>query len=341
MNRLLASILATAFFFSGCSDPVRTDADSVTLDAPLLALLAGEHATLTATVLPGHADNKRLAWSSSDKAVATVDASGGITAVAAGRAAITAQSHNGKTVSCEVAVAGAVLHEGSTGALTWKLFDNGMLGIRGSGAMPDYEYSHESPSHNTPWYGHRELITGIAISPGITTVGGSAFCNCAQATSAAIPESVTGIGRFAFTDCGALTGITIPDGITSVEHGTFYACSALADIHIPGSVTRIGESAFSGCRALTNIVLPDGVTTIGECAFWYCGSLTSVVIPSSVTSIGRQAFFHCRNLKEIAIPDGITKIEKDTFDSCAALRSITIPGSVTISIPGLSTIAPI
>ena len=78
---------------------------SVSLDKTSLSLNVGENSTLLATVLPANADNKAVTWSSSNTAIATVDASGKVTAVAAGSAVITVTTTDGgKTATCTVTV---------------------------------------------------------------------------------------------------------------------------------------------------------------------------------------------------------------------------------------------
>ncbi len=78
----------------------------LTLDKNTLALFAGDSATLTAAVTPDNATNKTLTWTSSNTAVATVDQSGKVTAVAPGTAAITVTTNDGsgKVASCPVTV---------------------------------------------------------------------------------------------------------------------------------------------------------------------------------------------------------------------------------------------
>jgi len=73
--------------------------------------VGGETLTLTATVAPANAKDKTVTWTTSDDAVATVDANGVVTAVAAGTATITATATNGtddtsddKTATCTVTV---------------------------------------------------------------------------------------------------------------------------------------------------------------------------------------------------------------------------------------------
>ena len=80
---------------------------SVTLDRQQLSLTEGSSTTLQATVLPENASNRTVTWSSSDALVASVDASGTLTARKAGSAVITAAASNGLTASCQVTVTAA------------------------------------------------------------------------------------------------------------------------------------------------------------------------------------------------------------------------------------------
>lgn len=78
----------------------------LTLSAETLTVYLGETAQLTATVNED-ADDKTLTWTSSDANIATVDANGVVTPVAAGTVTITAATTDGsgKTASCTVTVA--------------------------------------------------------------------------------------------------------------------------------------------------------------------------------------------------------------------------------------------
>ena len=77
----------------------------VKLNTETLELFTSNTATLTATVQPGNATNQNVTWSSSDGAVATVDANGNVTAVKEGTAAITVTTDDGnKTAVCTVTV---------------------------------------------------------------------------------------------------------------------------------------------------------------------------------------------------------------------------------------------
>ena len=81
--------------------------ESVTLGKTELELIIGQaDVTLTATVKPDDATDKTVTWTSSNPAVATVDANGTVHAVAAGEATITAQAGD-KTATCVVTVTAA------------------------------------------------------------------------------------------------------------------------------------------------------------------------------------------------------------------------------------------
>ena len=77
----------------------------VTLNKTELSLTVGSSEQLTATVAPAEADNKSVTWTSSNPAVATVDASGNVTAVGTGTATITVTTADGgRTATCTVTV---------------------------------------------------------------------------------------------------------------------------------------------------------------------------------------------------------------------------------------------
>lgn len=78
----------------------------VALDKTSAELQVGKTLTLTATVTPDNATDKAVVWTSSNDAVATVDANGVVTAKAEGTATITATA-GGKTATCTVTVKAA------------------------------------------------------------------------------------------------------------------------------------------------------------------------------------------------------------------------------------------
>jgi uncharacterized protein YjdB len=77
---------------------------SVMLDKTSVEMTEGDELSLTATVLPNNAANKGVTWNSSDSSVASVS-NGKVTALKAGKTAITVRSDDGgKTATCDVIV---------------------------------------------------------------------------------------------------------------------------------------------------------------------------------------------------------------------------------------------
>ena len=167
--------------------------------------------------------------------------------------------------------------------LQWKLTDEGVLTITGTGEMQDWHKSKPSP-----WHADKS-VKQVIIGDGVTTIGSSAFSDCDSLTSVTIPNSVTTIGSSAFAGCSSLTSVTIGNSVTTIGHGAFYGCSSLTSVTIGNSVTEIGYYAFSGCSSLTSVTIPNSVTTIGYYAFSGCKNvkqITSEAVTPPICSAG-------------------------------------------------------
>lgn len=107
---LLFSLILSGVIYScsGKEDPTPTTTSTpvtaITLNPTSISLKVGESATISATVSPSSATNKKIIWSSSNASVATVD-EGKVTAKAAGSADIIALSDDsGIKATCTVTV---------------------------------------------------------------------------------------------------------------------------------------------------------------------------------------------------------------------------------------------
>lgn len=87
---------------------------SVTFDKNSLRLKPTDTYTLSATVLPESAFDKSMTWTSSNSSVATVSASGTITAVSDGTTTIKATANNGVNAECSVTVSSQAAHSGTS-----------------------------------------------------------------------------------------------------------------------------------------------------------------------------------------------------------------------------------
>ena len=220
-----------------------------------------------------------------------------------------------------VVESGATLTGGAAGdgsGVTWQLTENTddsstyTLKISGSGAMEDYQ-----TSSSRPWNNFRDQITSVVISPGVTSIGNSAF-----------------------TLFSKLIHVDIADSVISIGDRAFSYCSSLTDIKIPQSVTYIGGVVFRECTNLSSITLSNNITSIGPFAFEKCTNLTSITIPGSVTAIGPNAFENCTNLTSITIPGSVISISRNVFDGCTSLNDIRYSGTSESVISALSGYAP-
>ena len=85
--------------------PAAVAVTDVALNKSAVTLEEGQNEKLTATIAPANATNKNITWSSDKPDIASVDASGKVTANKAGKAVITVKSEDGgKTASCTVKV---------------------------------------------------------------------------------------------------------------------------------------------------------------------------------------------------------------------------------------------
>ena len=104
----------------------------------------------------------------------------------------------------------------------------------------------------------------VSFAEGLTplTIGESAFAD-SYLTYIDIPNRLTSIGNSAFLNCAHLESVSIPASVTSIDEGAFYYCSNLAKVYIfAPSLTTYGADAFDENAAGRKIyVLPEAVET--------------------------------------------------------------------------------
>ena len=99
------SATCTVTVTAASTEPEVVPVTGVTLSQTAVTLDIDQSITLTTTVAPENATNKAVTWASDKTDVATVDANGKVTAVAAGTANITVTTADGgKTATCTVTV---------------------------------------------------------------------------------------------------------------------------------------------------------------------------------------------------------------------------------------------
>ena len=197
---------------------------------------------------------------------------------------------------------------------------------------------------------YQSKLKTVVIPANATTIGNSAFEQCASLISIDIPANVETIGTAVFWGCSSLTTVTFEKGSqlktigggSSSYYGAFSCCTALTSIEIPASVETIGASAFKGCSKLATVTFEkeSQLKTIGggsysSGAFSDCTALTSIEIPASVETIEAAAFKGCSSLATVTFENG-SQLKTigggssyyGAFSDCTALTSIEIPASV-------------
>ena len=202
---------------------------------------------------------------------------------------------------------------------------------------------------------YQSKLKTVVIPANVTTIGNSAFDQCASLTSIEIPASVETIGEAAFKGCSSLATVTFEKGSQlktiggDFYYGAFSGCP-ITSIEIPASVETIGEAAFRGCSSLATVTFEKGsqLKTIrggyyGSSyygAFSNCSALTSIEIPASVETIEAATFKGCSSLATVTFEKG-SQLKTigggyyyyDYYDYYGAfsdcpLTSIEIPASV-------------
>ena len=214
---------------------------------------------------------------------------------------------------------------------------------------------------------YQSKLKTVVIPANATTIGNSAFEQCASLILIDIPANIETIGNSAFYGCSSLATVTFEKGsrlktigdeppINNGFYGAFNNCTSLTSIEIPASVEKIPGGAFCGCTSLTTVTFEEGsqLKTIsgyyfksstsndyyGSGAFSNCTALTSIEIPASVETIGAAAFKGCSSLATVTFEKG-SQLKTigggylntsygfyGAFSNCTALKTIEIPASV-------------
>ena len=245
------------------------------------------------------------------------------------------------------------------------LFANGLLVVRGSGAMDSWM------EDTVPWKEYLPGISGVDIGEGITTAGSWMLAG-SNISFLTLPKSLTWVEQNAFRNCESLAHIVFEGEVSKIEEGGF-ALEEKKDTLAQGGfplgynwlaenrrasltgkaypLTRrtsavemndvlyiVGTGSMpdysSGSvpwkeETLTGAVIEDGVTRIGNNSFYEQTALQSVAIGEKVREIGSSVFQGCSNLVDMVIPENIRSIGENCFRGCTALKSVTLPENLS------------
>ena len=188
---------------------------------------------------------------------------------------------------------------------------------------------------------YQSKLKTVVIPANATTIGNSAFEQCASLISIDIPANVETIGTAVFKDCSSLTSIEIPASVETIKASAFKGCSSLATVTFEnGSQLKTIEGGypssgtFADCTALTSIEIPASVETIEAAAFKGCSSLATVTFEkgSQLKTIGGGgssyygAFGQLKNLMTVDMSacTQVKTIGESAFDGDSELRLFKI-----------------
>ena len=138
--------------------------------------------------------------------------------------------------------------EGCT--LTWELYADGTLYIKGTGPMSEFE-SNSGLSTRQPWNDYianngSYTIKKLYVEDGVTSLSEGAFQGCINLETAEIATSVTTIPAKCFNRCLVLRTIRAK-GVTEIEDAAFQHCEYLTTVTVNASLAVVWDGAFDAC----------------------------------------------------------------------------------------------
>ena len=359
-----ANITATTTDGSNLSATCKVTVTPVTIDLSTntINLRKGDsYAEQVVNVLPENYEHKDVSWSSSDNSVASVNASGIITAVKPGITTIKYVLDYDNNISSECKV---IVYEDNVvyvGGIYYILDKKAMVatvtsiyGGKNTSLEAKNVAQYYSGTINIP-----ETVIYDGDKYTVKYVGNYAF-NCQnELQSIIVPRTVTAIranaaikaenlnrvnvaneslldsiGKQAFMECTGLKRFTF-DGtslfMNIIDKEAFKNCTALERVTWTDdtSIKTIGNSSFYGCSALEKVqwLKKSELQTIQDYAFFRCTSLNNFDMPNTTLSVGNSSFRYNSSLTNIHLSTSLNYIDEYAFGECG-FSQITLPESL-------------
>ena len=284
----------------------------VTLDKTELTLTEGEAETLTATVKPDNADNRKVTWSSDKTEIATVDGAGKVTAVKAGVAVVTVTTEDGgKTATCKVTVKAKVVPVTGVEVNPWAV----TLSVRGTSKLSYTIRPADATNQNVKWESE---------SPSVATVDSEGNVQGVAAGTAKICVTTEDGGFKSYCT------VTVKKAESKFEVGGlwyeyYYAPNLARVIPDPDGIKYGGNISIPGQIEYGGITY--SVYQIGSHAFYECADLKSVTLGEGIEYIDAWAFYNCPNLERITFSSTMNSLNNrnPVFECCPKLEIVTTP----------------
>jgi uncharacterized protein YjdB len=260
MNKLVTlGLLSVGLWLTGCSQPLegiigKNDffkaVTGVSLNKDTLTLYVGGTETLTATVAPSDATNKKVTWTSNDEDVATVSDAGVVTAVALGTATITVKTVDGnQPATCDVTVNPTTVTGVSLNKTTLALYvddtETLVATVAPTGAI-NKNVTWESDTEGVATVNNAGVVTAVALGTATITVKTEDGNKTATCDVTVNPIAVTGVGLNKDTlfllvnGTETLTATVAPGNATNKNVTWESDTEGVATVSDAGVVTAVG-----------------------------------------------------------------------------------------------------
>ena len=312
----------------------------VTLNKTALTLNIGANETLSATVAPADATNKKVTWKSSNAAVASVDANGKVTGVAAGEATITVTTEDGaKTATCKVTVTipvtGVTLNKT---ALT--------LNIGASETLTATVAPAEATNKKVTWKSDKPEIasvdangkvTGVKAGEAtitVTTEDGAKTATCKVTVKPNLVSEITLAALAIYVgESKAITATVKPDDATNKALTWTSSDETVATVDATGKVTgkKIGTATITATAQ-------DGSGVSGSCTVTVLSTVKKVTVTPANLTLSKNKSYTLKATVEVfgsGTDTGVTWTSSDTtiatVDATGKVTATDKTGTVTIT----------
>ena len=343
MRKILPLSLILLAILSCQKESETVSVTNITLSPESISLVEGDTETLTATVSPSNATNKKVIWTSTDGSIASVD-NGRVTALKPGNTTIRAKSDDGgKTATCQVTVKAKVYNVESVSLDKTNI----TLTEGDSKTLTATVYPDNATNKNVSWSSSDESVAAVsngtvtALKAGtatitVTTENGGKTATCQVTVNARIynVESVS-LDKTNITltegDSETLIATVYPDNATNKNVSWKSSNTSVATVN-NGVVTAIK----AGTATIT-VTTEDGGKT-ATC------QVTVKAKQINVTSIKiDQNSVHLKEGESILLtvtvyPSNATNKNVNWTSSNVKVASVSSEGKVTAIKSGVATI---
>ena len=337
---LVAAVLLSTSFWS-CSKaeepvpeptPPVVSVTGVTLNKTSTSIQVGGTETLTATVSPKDAANKKVTWKSSNAAIASVDA----------KATITVTTEDGsKTATCKVTVKAATI--AVTGVTLNKTATSLLVG--GSETLTATVAPADATNKKVTWESDKPEIasvddngkvTGVAAGEAtitVTTEDGGKTATCKVTVKPILVSEITLAALAIYVgESKAVTATVKPDDATNKELTWKSSDESIATVDNTGKVTgkKIGTATITATAR-------DGSGVSGSCTVTVLSTVKKVTVTPANLTLGKNKSYTLTATVDAqpGTDTGVTWTSSDTtiatVDATGKVTATDKVGTVTIT----------